>query len=99
MAASILKIGISQNPICDNLVGFPKSDNIYLQMRVDIMLFSLVLDIIFCKKSGNVRKYCRLEEVKEQVKYNDDWYEIPCSINFNSSCLTPQADISLKISS
>ena len=29
MVASILKIGISQNPICDNLVGFPKSYHIY----------------------------------------------------------------------
>ena len=26
MAASILKIGISQNANCDNLVSFPKSD-------------------------------------------------------------------------
>ena len=30
MVASILKIGISRNPICDNLVGFPKSGHIYI---------------------------------------------------------------------
>ena len=29
MAASILKINISLNPICDNLVGFPNSGHIY----------------------------------------------------------------------
>ena len=28
MAASVLKIGISQNPNCDNLIGFPKSGHI-----------------------------------------------------------------------
>ena len=28
--ASILKISISRNPICDNLVGFPKSGHIFL---------------------------------------------------------------------
>ena len=30
MVASIFKIGISQNPNCDNLVGFPKSGHISL---------------------------------------------------------------------
>ena len=30
MAASILKIGISRNANCDNLVGFPKSGHIYI---------------------------------------------------------------------
>ena len=30
MAASILKIGISQNTNCDNLVGFQKSHHIIL---------------------------------------------------------------------
>ena len=29
MVGSILKINISQNPICDNLVGFPKSGHSY----------------------------------------------------------------------
>ena len=33
MAASILKIGISCNPICDNLVGFPKSGHIYADLN------------------------------------------------------------------
>ena len=29
MVASILKIVITRNTICDNLVGFPKSGHIY----------------------------------------------------------------------
>ena len=33
MVASILQIGISRNPICDNLVGFPKSGHICLSRR------------------------------------------------------------------
>ena len=30
MAASILQIGISRNPICDNLVDFPKLGHILI---------------------------------------------------------------------
>ena len=33
MVASILKISISQNPNCDNLVGFPKSGHIYIAIK------------------------------------------------------------------
>ena len=29
MVASVLQIGISRNPICNNLVGFPKSGHMY----------------------------------------------------------------------
>ena len=35
MAASVLKIGISRNPICDNLVGFPKSGHIFFTARAN----------------------------------------------------------------
>ena len=32
MVASILKIVITRNTICDNLVGFPKSGHIYIAL-------------------------------------------------------------------
>ena len=41
MAASMLKIGIFQNPICDNLVGFPKSGHIYAYFYLSRFPFSI----------------------------------------------------------
>ena len=39
MVASIIKIIVSQNTICDNLVSFPKSGHI---CRINITVVSLV---------------------------------------------------------
>ena len=45
MATSILKIGISQNLICDNLVCFPKSDHIFRNQALQV-LYSLYNDTV-----------------------------------------------------
>ena len=42
MAALILKIGISRNPICDNLVGFPKSGHNFALCGVKIGVFMIL---------------------------------------------------------
>ena len=38
MAASILKISIPRNSICDNLVGFPKSGHIYVYSNFKLLM-------------------------------------------------------------
>ena len=55
MAASILQINISQNPICDNLVGFPKSGHIYYKQRKiggTTSLANLPINLFGGRKSG-----------------------------------------------
>ena len=53
MAASILKIGISRNSNCDNLVGFPKSGHIAILLNlifsnVHIEVVETVATIAIC---------------------------------------------------
>ena len=48
MVASILQIGISRNPICDNLVGFPKSGHIYQNLESGQLKFMPVLVLVDC---------------------------------------------------
>ena len=43
MVASILKIGISQNLICDNLVSFPKSGHKYNYMYCYLLIYEHLL--------------------------------------------------------
>ena len=39
MVASILKIIITRNTNCDNLVGFPKSGHIYMYIYIYIYIY------------------------------------------------------------
>ena len=95
--ASILKIDISRNPICDNLVGFPKSGHICTCVHMYKEFYPCKAVMFMCTVGDQFKAKLSDFGLARDV-YEDDYYKVTSAAELPVKWMAPESLLYKKFS-